>query len=594
MRLDLSLLFLSLPLPALLAAFTASAAGAAAQPAAPASSSSPPACPDAGLKLPPGFCATVFADGLGHARHLVVSADGVVYVNTWSGRYYGDQPPPPGGFIVAAGDSNGSGKAATIRRFGPTPERGGHGGTGIALYRGALYAEESDRIERYALTPGSIVPNGQPQTVVSGLPLSGDHPMHPFVIDASGALYVDVATATNSCQERNRQFQSPGIKPCTELETRGGVWLFDANSTAQKFSPAQRYATGIRNADGIALAPEGHGIYATQHGRDQLRQNFPALYKPEEEATQPAEELLRLTRGGDYGWPQCYFDEILGRLVLAPEYGGDGGKAVGVCAQKLPPVASFPAHWAPNDVIIYGGTSFPARYRGGAFIAFHGSWDRAPYPQGGYNVVFQPLPATGTPGRCEVFADGFAGAVKDPGRAEHRPSGVAVGPDGALYIADDTGGRIYRVVYRGGTATKASYTPCPPVDAPAGSPGGAGASPPEGVHANAGAAAALLVPPGSSRQMVELGDAVFHGRAGGGTCTGCHGTDASGTPLGPPLLGQHWIWGDGSYASIEDTIRKGVPQPKQYRSAMPPMGGSQLSEEQLSAVAAYVWALSHR
>ncbi|GAC1457134.1 MAG: sorbosone dehydrogenase family protein [Steroidobacteraceae bacterium] len=419
-------------------------------------------CPnDAGLTLPAGFCATVFADKIGHARHLTVAPNGVVYVNTW-GRHGGGEP----GFLVALQDTHGSGKADVIKRFGPAD---GAGGTGVAIYKGAIYAENRDRIERYELSAGAIVPSRPPQIVVAGLPLTGDHPMHPFVIDADGALYVDVASATNACQERNRQPQSPGIKPCEELKTCGGIWRYDAGTTGQTFSAAERFATGIRNADGIAVAAGGHGIYATQHGRDQLHQNWPALYRPEQEATLPAEELLRVRRGADYGWPECYFDEVQGKLVLAPEYGGDGGKTVGVCRDKQAPVASFPAHWAPNDVVIYSRSGFPARYRGGAFIAFHGSWDRAPHPQGGYNVVFQPLRDGSASGRCEIFADGFAGAVKQPVGADHRPSGLAVAPDGALFVADDSHGRIYRISYQPAAAgSRPSYTPCPPVDAPAG------------------------------------------------------------------------------------------------------------------------------
>ena len=123
---------------------------------------------------------------------------------------------------------------------------------------------------------------------------------------------------------------------------------------------------------------------------------------------------------------------------------------MGVCAQKEAPVAAFPAHWAPNDMLIYEGSQFPSAYKDGAFIAFHGSWNRAPEPQGGYNVVFQPLADGKASGPFVVFADGFAGAIKQPGQAAHRPTGLAVGPDGALYIADDQGGRIWRVTFQGG------------------------------------------------------------------------------------------------------------------------------------------------
>jgi glucose/arabinose dehydrogenase/cytochrome c5 len=528
---------------------------------------------------------------------MVVAPDGVVYVNTWSGRYYGNDTPHAGGFLVALKDTTGSGKADVNERFGATVAGGGAGGSGIALYQGAIFAEINDRIVKYTLPRGAIVPHGAPTTIVSGLPLSGDHPMHPFIIDADGTMYVDVATATNACQVKNRTALSAGIDPCRELETRGGIWRYDANKANQRFSSAERFATGIRNGEGFAIDPAGHHLFVTQHGRDQLHANWPDLYKPEEEATQPAEELLLLAQSGDYGWPECYYDAIQRKLVLAPEYGGDGGKKVGPCAGKRAPIAAFPAHWAPNGMARYDKEQFPSHYHDGVFIAFHGSWDRAPYPQGGYNVVFQGLAGDHATGGCEVFADGFAGAAESPGGAAHRPSGLAVGPDGALYVSDDIRGRIYRIVYRGGSGSAgASLTPCPSPSASPGSIQAANAQPPEGTHPNAGAAAAtnLPVPTGATREMVALGDRIFHGQVGGATCTGCHGADAAGTPLGPNLTGRTWLWGDGSYAAIKKIITDGVPEPKRYRSPMPPMGGAQLTPDQVSAVAAYVWALSHR
>lgn len=546
-------------------------------------------CPTAGLSLPAGFCASVFAQGLGRARHLAVATNGVVYVNTWRDQDYEKGPLAAGGFIVALRDTKGTGTADVVERFGPPAAKGGHGGTGIALYQDAVYAEETDRIERYRLRAPDIVPREPPQVIVSGLPLGGDHPMRPFVIDADGQLYVDVASATNSCQERNRQRRSPGINPCTELNTRGGIWRFDANRSGQKFAPAARYATGIRNAEGLAVDVSGHGIWSTQHGRDQLHQNWPALYRPEEEATQPAEELLRIREGGDYGWPTCYFDEVQNKLVLAPEYGGDGGKAVGVCAGKLAPVASFPAHWAPNDLTLYTGSSFPSHYRGGAFVAFHGSWDRAPYPQGGYNIVFVGLADGHAAGRCEIFADGFAGAVKQPKGAAHRPAGVAVGPDGALYVADDVAGSVYRIVYRGGVAPP-PVTPCPPPDAPAGSVGGANAAPPEGVHPDAGRAAA---PTNVVDEKVSFGAQVFHGQAGGAACVGCHGNDGSGSPQGPDLTSGKWHLSEGRLAGIRQVIEHGVQPSAQYPNGMPPMGGGHLTPEQIEAVTNYVYTLGH-
>lgn len=539
-----------------------------------------------GLSLPTGFCARVIGDHLGHVRHMVVAPNGVIYANTWSGRYYRNDTPPPGGFLIAI--RSGADGTSKVERFGPTAAEGNAGGTGIALFKGHLYAETNDRIVRYALPSDGTIPTAGAETVISGLPLTGDHPMHPFQIDEQGNLYVDLGSATNSCQSQNRMPNVAGNDPCTELQTRAGTWRYDANRLDQHFSPAERFSTGLRNGEGFGVDSAGR-IFATQHGRDQLAENFASLYKPEQGANEPAEELVELRAGADFGWPECYYDYDQKKLVLAPEYGGDGGKTVGVCAQKQAPVAAFPAHWAPNDLLIYEGAQFPAAYRDGAFIAFHGSWNRAPRPQGGYNVVFQPLADGKQSAPFVVFADGFAGATKEPGRATYRPTGLAVGPDGSLYIADDQRGRIWRVTYAGDRqAGVAAAAPAVTQGMSASRP----ASPPEGIHPDAGAP--LPVPPGGSPDQVALGERIFHGLERGGTCAGCHSSDGRGSAVGSDLTDGKWLWGNGSLEAITNTINTGVPKAKQHSGAMPPRGGAELSEADVAAVAQYVWALGHR
>jgi mono/diheme cytochrome c family protein len=242
-------------------------------------------------------------------------------------------------------------------------------------------------------------------------------------------------------------------------------------------------------------------------------------------------------------------------------------------------------------MLIYNGSQFPEPYRGGAFIAFHGSWNRAPLPQGGYNVVFQPLADGKKSGDYVIFANGFAGAHIDPGRAAFRPTGLAMGPDGALYISDDVHGRIWRVVYKG-DPTAAQIAPAPQPEVAAAS--AASPQPPEGTHADAGRAAqALRAPPGATGQEVALGDRIFHGEAANGTCSGCHGSDAAGTSVGPSLSNGIWVWGDGSLPAITKTITTGVPRPRNYTGVMPPKGGAELSDQDVAAVAAYVWAVGH-
>jgi glucose/arabinose dehydrogenase/cytochrome c5 len=535
------------------------------------------AAENVGITLPSGFCATVFADNIGHARHLVVAPNGVVYANTWSGRYYHDDKPPEGGFLVALRDTKRTGHADVITRFGGGVPEGSHGGTGIGIYQNHLYAEVNDRIVRYPLGPNGVDTTAKPEVIVSGLPITGDHPMHPFIIDAQGNLFTDLGSATNACEVKNRMPFSPGNKPCTEKLTRAGTWKYDANKLDQKFSPAGRYATGIRNGEGFAIDAVGR-LFVSQHGRDQLSENWPKLYPVTAGPELPAEEVVELKQGADYGWPECYFDPQQNKLVLAPEYGGDGGKTVGLCADRSPPAAAFPAHWAPNALLLLSGKGFPKAYSQGMFIAFHGSWNRAPAPQAGYNITFQPMAEGKAAGAHVTFADGFAGAVKEPGRAAFRPSGLAEGPDGSMYISDDVHGRIWRVTYSGSTDAPVAAAP-----APAGP--SASASVPT---------VALPVAPGATAAQLALGDSIFHGQVANAPCAGCHGSDGKGSPIGADLTAGTWLWSDGSLAGLSKTISQGVPKPKEHGGAMPPMGGTALKPAELKAVSVYVWGLGHQ
>ncbi len=127
---------------------------------------------------------------------------------------------------------------------------------------------------------------------------------------------------------------------------------------------------------------------AIPHGRDQL-DLWPA-FTAEQNAELPAEMLVEVNSGDDFGWPYRYYDRIARGYCLAPEYGGDG-KTVGRCESIEAPIYAFPAHWAPNGVLFYTGTLFPAHYRNGIFVVFHGSWNRAPLPQAGFNIAFLPM-----------------------------------------------------------------------------------------------------------------------------------------------------------------------------------------------------------
>lgn len=401
----------------------------------------PPGC-TAGLQLPSGFCATVFAQDVPGARHIVVAPNGDVFVNTQARGGPGAPASASSPAIFAFRDTNRDGKADVRERFGAG------GGTGIALDGNSLYATVGNSIVRYRIASGALTSVGKPDTIVTGLPTTG-HRANNFVLQGR-TLYVNIGSATNACQQRDRQTESPGRNPCTELQSRAGIWQFDADRLRQRVSDGRRFATGLRNSVALTRNTLDGLLYAVVHGRDQLHDNWPRLFTVERNAENPGEVLVRLDRGADYGWPYCYHDVDSRRLVLAPEYDGDGQRT-GQCASKTQALMAFPAHWAPNAALFYTGGQFPAEYRGGAFVAFHGSWNRAPLPQEGFRVVFAPFRFNRPVGSFTTFADGFnpkpAAGRAPPGT--HRPTGLAQAPDGSLYITDDSGGTIWKVSYRG-------------------------------------------------------------------------------------------------------------------------------------------------
>ncbi len=379
-----------------------------------------------GLTLPDGFCAVVYAEGLAGPRHMAVAPNGDLFVAVFGSRRGGS-----GGGVVALRDTDGDGRSDRRASFG------NKGGNGILLHGGYLYFAPNDGVLRYRLAEGSLEPSGSAETIVSGLPDTGSHAAKTIAIDADGNLFVNIGSPSNVCSGRSNR----GPDPCSELERRAGVWRFDADRVGQTQADGERYGTGIRNAVALTYRPGNGGLYAVVHGRDRLHQSWPDLYDQVAGAEKPGEEFIRIERGDDFGWPYCYYDPLEKRKVQAPEYGGNGIDR-GRCASAKDPIFGFPGHWAPDGLLFYTGDQFPARYRNGVFVAFHGSWNRAPEPQAGYNVTFLPTNGDVAAGAYEVFADGFQSVGS-------RPVGMAQAPDGSLYISADAGGRIWRVFYIG-------------------------------------------------------------------------------------------------------------------------------------------------
>lgn len=395
-----------------------------------------PDADNAGLKLPPGFGALKVADNLGHTRHLVVTAQGDVYAKVM-GKVSNDKG------IIKLHDTNGDGRAEVISGFG------NYGGTGIAIKADYLYTSSDEEVFRYKLNDkGDVINPNQPEKIITGLKKGNQHETKSITLDNEGNIYVNIGAYSNSCQTEDRTKGSMGRMPCPILDSAGGIWQFKANVLNQSYGQGVRYATGLRNVVGLDWNNQLNQLFVMQHGRDQLHDLFPNLYDEKASAEKPAETMYAIKKGTNAGWPYIYYDPELNKKIVAPEYGGDGKKESTDPAISDPAIA-FPAHLAPNGLLFYTGNQFPEKYKNGAFIAFHGSWNRAPLPQAGYFVVFVPFENGKPTGKWEVFANGFSGmeVVTGTRGAAHRPCGLAQGPDGSLYVSDDVKGTIYRIIY---------------------------------------------------------------------------------------------------------------------------------------------------
>lgn len=489
--------------------------------------------PDAdngGLQLPEGFRAAIVADRLMEGRKLdgqndalrflAEGPEGILYAKTARGG------------IFALSDKDGDGRFETKVEFGKG------GGSGIAVHDGWLYHSTNSDVFRYRLTPGKAVPEGAQERIVRDLPNKGGHAAKSFAFDGQGRLLVEVGSPYNVYSEPDRQRGAKGMDPTEFQKTYGGFWRFDAAKPEQTQGDGFHFSSGHRHVLAVAWQPLAKDFFVVMMGRDNLDTVDPEHYDTLDNAERVSEEMHRLSEGAFLGWPFTYFDPHKKARMISPEFGGDNKKRAE--AGKYPdPVVAFPAHWAPLQMAFYGASQFPEKYRNGAFVAFHGSWNRAPLPQDGYNVSFVPVDETGTPkGAFEVFA-------RKAGEGHFRMGGLTVGKDGSIYLSETDIGRIWKVWYDGSS--------------------GAGAK----------TQAAVAMPDAGKKEEVAKGARVS--KAGATLyaqyCATCHMADGSGAgSLQPALKGSSVVAGDA--ATLARVILEGpaavLPKDRpKYSNVMP-------------------------
>ncbi|MBM3442411.1 MAG: c-type cytochrome [Bacteroidetes bacterium] len=526
----------------------------------------PPGDPDnGGLRLPDGFEAVVVVDSVGRGRHLAVRDNGDVYMKLRT-------PDSLGRGSVALRDLDHDGKADSIQYFGDYADTGNYGNA-MRIYRDYLYFATAGEVYRTKLNRRTLVPTEPTECLLIDdyNRARFSHIAKPIAFDGKGNMYVPFGSPGDACQVNDRQPGSPGQSPCPELVEYAGVWKFSADKLGQRQRDGVRYATGIRSIVGMTWNQETDALYALQHGRDDFFRTWPQYFTPWHSALLPSEEFLRVDSGSDAGWPYYYYDYMQGKKLLNPEYGGDGKKE-GDGAKLNQPLIGFPGHFAPNDILFYTGDQFPERYRNGAFIAFHGSTIRAPYPQGGYFVAFVPFQNGKPSGPWEVFANGFAGTdtIMYTSDAKYRPSGLAQGPDGSIYVTESEKGKVWRIMFKGDRSAFGKGQPMEML-----------------LHR---AVATNIRTPDSlrdnlSRKMLSEGGQLYSRY-----CASCHQENGKGDGTRfPPLAGSDWV--TGNKKRLIQVVIHGLSGPiivngVGYNEAMP--ANAYLNDRQLASILSYV------
>lgn len=507
------------------------------------------------------------------ARHIAVASNGDIYVKLRVNT-------PDGESNAALRDTNGDGKVDVVNYWGKY--QSGQYGDDMRIHNGYLYYSSELFVFRSKMIPGTLLPEAKVDTIVIDDMGSHEHITKPVAFDGKGHMFVGWGAGSNACQEFNRAQGSVGMgkvddtgpNGCPLLKDHGGIWMFDENKLNQTQKDGVKYATGLRSIVGMDWDTASNSLYAVVHGRDDLAVIWPQYFDLWQSAMLPAEEFFKIPKGFNGGWPYYYYDQMKGKKMLNPEYGGDGKKE-GNGAKLVKPLVGFPGHFAPNDVVFYHGNQFPARYKNGAFIAMHGATNRPPYPEGGYIVAFVPFKNGMPSGPWEVFADGFGGVDPIPTApdAKYRPMGISEGPDGSLYLSETQKGKIWRVMFRGNKATF-------------------------GTVQLAGMAkrkltASNIRTPDRVKDNLDLKNPTVASPVFTTYCRTCHQNNGLGDGSRfPPLVESEWVNGDKT--KLINIVMNGLTGPitvkgTSYNEAMP-AHGTFLSDKQIADVLTYIRA----